>query len=90
MQPNLSHLIGHVGEGEPTHSTWCARRQRLGARAGWPGLPFLIGSLGLPIVRLCIYIYTTGLFSIPGVEYYSTPTVESRPSSGGMKITVNA
>jgi len=32
------------------------------------------------------YIYRTGLFSIPGIEYYSTLTAERHPQSGGRKL----
>ena len=32
------------------------------------------------------YIYRTGLFSIPGIEYYSTLMAEPHPQSGGRKL----
>ena len=54
MQPNLSHLIGHVGEEEPAHATWCVRRQRLGVGQGFR---FLLEALASNSQTLYIYTF---------------------------------
>ena len=70
MQPNLSHLIGHVGEGnqrmQPGAGT-SARRQRLGARGlVGRGFRFLLEALGSQ-ARSILYsgvriLYSDGFF----------------------------